>query len=104
MKWLCAPEDIDLDTSVMKCKKRLCGAEFIGIPGLQAAQELYKDRVGAWFKKITAVCNANAFATIGTENNMVVARDENGKAVGFGRTFPDALANVFKRKGLSYAD
>lgn len=99
LRWL-GGEPLDLETSVMKCKRKRCGAEFVGIPGFQAAVEANR-KPSEWFLKIEACLAANAFATVGSEYNMVVARDENGKAVGFGRTHADALANVFKRKGLS---
>lgn len=92
MQWL--SDDIDLDTTVMKCQKKSCGAEFVGIPGWQA------------FKRPTPkglhISNSldlikDVIDTIGQEHNLYVARDSQGHAKGIGPSYVACIINTARR-------
>jgi hypothetical protein len=96
MKWL--DEDIDLDTTVMKCQKRSCGAEFVGIPGLRAYVKPIV--IGLHISNSLDIIK-DTIDTIGQERNLYVARDKSGIARGIGTSYVSCIINTARRMSHS---
>ena len=96
MKWLNPDQENLLEEGIMKCQKKKCGREFVGIPGWRSYKKLVSTKlnIGSALDIIK-----EAFEDGQIEHNLgvFVARSATGKPLGIGTSFVSCIINTARR-------
>jgi hypothetical protein len=96
MKWVNPDQEDLLENGIMKCQKKRCGHEYVGIDGWMNYVKPVSKKAG--FNIGTALDVIHPImgdqGQIGQELGMYVARTSEGKAIGIGTSFVSCIINT----------